>query len=176
MTDSIVVGELRMERLLDAPMDRVWQFLVDPALRATWLMGGPTDLRPGGHIGFTMLHDNLSDDPSVEVPERYRKNIGHSWSEEIVRVDPPRLLAFKWDGGKSGEVEFTLTSEGDRTRLVMHHTGIPTRDGTQNFGGGWYSHLATLERRIRGEPVPSFWALHAASEKIVTDALASAEA
>ena len=163
MTDRITAQELRFERLLDAPVATVWAYLIDPDLRARWFMAGPSDIRPGGTIGLTMQHDNLSDE-AVPTPEAYRAYVGHSWTERVTRVEPERLLAFEWDNGENGEVTITLEAEGERTRLVLLHTGIKDRDGAINFAGGWASHLAVLERRLRGEAVPDFWALHAEAE------------
>ena len=163
MTDTITAHELRFERLLDAPVATVWAYLIDPDLRARWFMGGPTDLRPGGKIGFTFNHQDLSDG-DVSEPEKYRKLQGHHWSETITRVEPERMLAFEWDDGDNGEVVFTLAPEGDRTRLTLVHSGIQNRDGAVNFAGGWGSHLVVLERRLRGDAVPDFWALHAEAE------------
>lgn len=161
--DRLTTNELRFERLLDAPVATVWRWLVDPELRARWFMGGPTDLRPGGALGLTMDHDRLSDGP-VPTPEHYREYAGRSWSERIVRVEPEQVLAFEWDGGAEGLVTITLAAEGDRTRLVLVHSGISDRDGAISFAGGWSSHLAVLERRLKGEAVPSFWNLHALAE------------
>jgi uncharacterized protein YndB with AHSA1/START domain len=170
MTDTIATGSLRFERLLDAPLDKVWQFLVDPELRAQWFMGGPTELKVGGSFGLTMDHDKLSDGAAL-TPEKYQAYIGHSWEERITRYDPPHVLAFTWEKGKAGEVTFTLTAEDGKTRLVLTHTGLRSRDDALDFGGGWHSHLAVLERRVRGERVPDFWALHAEAEAIVHKAL-----
>lgn len=170
MTDTITAHELRFERLLDAPVATVWAYLVDPDLRAKWFMGGPSDIRPGGTIGLAMEHNNLSDEV-VPTPEKYRGYIGHSWTERVTRVEDGRLLAFSWDDGDNGEVTITLTPEGERTRLVLHHTGIKDGAGALNFAGGWGSHLAVLERRLRGERVPDFWALHAEAEAAAKAAL-----
>ncbi len=170
MTDTITANELRFDRLLDAPVATVWRYLIDPELRARWFMAGPGDIRPGGTIGLAMEHDNLSDGP-VPTPEKYAPYIGHSWTERVTRVEPERLLAFEWDKGENGEVVITLEPAGDQTRLILHHTGIASRDGAIGFAGGWGSHLAVLERRLRGEPVPNFWALHAAAEATARAAL-----
>ena len=162
--DRISTSELRFERLLDAHISTVWRWLVDPELRARWFMGGPTELRPGGTLGLTMDHDRLSDAP-VPTPEHYRGFAGRSWSERIVRVEPERLLAFEWVGGAEGLVTITLAAVGDQTRLVLVHAGITGRDSAVNFAGGWGAHLAVLERRLKGEPVPNFWELHRLAEK-----------
>ena len=171
MTDIFTPHELRFERLLDAPVATVWRWLVDPELRAKWFMAGPIDLRVGGSFGLTIAHDNLSDG-DVPTPERYAKMQGHGWSETITRVEPERVLAFEWDNGDNGEVTITLTPEGERTRLSLVHSGIKDRSGAANFGGGWGSHLTVLERRLRGDAVPDFWALHATAEASAKAALA----
>lgn len=170
--DTITPATLRFERLLDAPLQRVWDYLVDPDLRARWFMSGPTDARAGGAITLTMDHDRLSDE-EVPTPERYRPHLGHSWQERITRIDPPRLLVFTWEDGAAGEVTFELHEEGEnRTRLILTHMGLRGPDDAVDFGGGWLSHLAALERRIRGEGVPDFWALHAEAETAAQAALA----
>jgi len=169
--DLVTTYSLRFERLLDAPVEKVWLYLVDPELRARWFMGGPSDLRVGGHLGLTMRHDRLSDRP-VPIPADYQTHLGASWSERILRCEPPRVLAFTWDDGAAGEVTIELHDAGDgRTRLVLTHVGLRGRDDALDFGGGWHSHLAVLEKRLRGEPVEDFWALHAESGRIVARAL-----
>jgi len=168
--DSITSDTLRFERLLDAPIEKVWRYLVEPELRARWFMAGPTELRVGGAFGLTMDHDRLSDG-DVPTPERYRPYVGHSWNETISRIEPPHLLAFTWEKGDAGEVTFELSEEAGRTRLVLIHTGLRGREDALNFGGGWHSHLAVLERRIRGEPVADFWALHGEAETTIQQML-----
>jgi uncharacterized protein YndB with AHSA1/START domain len=169
-TDKVTEHELRFERLLEAPVTTVWEYLVDPELRGRWFMPGKFEPHVGGAIGLSMQHDNLSDG-DVPMPAKYAPYNGNSWEERILALDPPHLLAFTWDDGKSGDVTIELAEEGDRTRLVLTHRNIPNRDGAINFGGGWHSHLAALEKRLRGEGVPDFWALHAESEKAIKQAL-----
>lgn len=172
MTDrtSITARALRFERLLDAPVETVWRYLVEPELRARWLMGGPTDPRVGGALGMTFDHANLSDG-DVPTPERFVANVGKSWHETITRIEPPHLLAFTWNGGDAGEVTIELGAEEGRTRLVLTHAGLRGPDDARNFGGGWHAHLAVLQKRLAGGTVPDFWELHRQSEALAVAAL-----
>lgn len=173
MTDltSITTRALRFERLLDAPVETVWRYLVEPDLRARWFMGGPTDPCVGGALGMTFDHANLSDG-DVATPERFAANVGKSWHETITRIAPPHLLAFTWNGGEAGEVTIELADMGGRTRLVLTHAGLRGPADARNFGGGWYAHLAVLQTRLAGGEVPDFWALHRQCEADVAAALA----
>jgi len=54
---------------------------------------------------------------------------------------------------------------------VLTHTGLRGAGDALDFGGGWHSHFAVLERRIRGEAVPDFWALHDEAEEKMRRAL-----
>lgn len=172
MDDVFSAHELRFERVLAAPVDTVWKYLTDPELRARWFMGGETESRVGGKIHMIFDHDTLSDG-DAPMPEKYAANKGATWFETITVWDPPRALAYSWDNGDAGEVSFTLEPIGDdQTRLVLHHTGLRGPSDAKNFGGGWGSHLAVLEARLKGEHVENFWAIHAEKEAIAAAALA----
>jgi uncharacterized protein YndB with AHSA1/START domain len=112
-------------------------------------------------------------DGDVPMPERYAANVGKSWFETIEAIDPPRRLAFSWDNGAAGTVLFELVPlDGGRTQLTLTHSGLRGADDARSFGGGWGSHLDVLQRRLAGQPVENFWALHAAAEQRAKDALA----
>jgi uncharacterized protein YndB with AHSA1/START domain len=167
----IAPDAIRLERLLDAPVDKVWRYLTEAELRQQWFMGG-TDATGVGEFELLVDHDKLSA-KKVPYPESYESFKGTIWTEKVIRFEPPRLLETTFQGGKNGKVTYELFPDGDRTRLVLTHSEIQSASGFQDFGGGWTSHLAVLEERLAGRTVENFWALHAKSRKAVAEALGS---
>ncbi len=171
LMERIAPDAIRLERLMDAPAEKVWRYLTEAQLRQQWFMGG-TDARADGEFELLNDHDNLSDE-DVPYPESYAPYKGKAWSERVLRFDPPRLLETTFQGGKNGVVTYELHADGERTRLVLTHRGIESGTGAQDFGSGWNSHLMVLQERLAGRGVPDFWALHARSREAVAEALAS---
>jgi len=169
--ERLAPDTIRLERVLDAPVDAVWRYLTEAELRSKWFMGG-TDARPDSEFELLNDHDNLSDD-DVPYPADYAQYKGTSWHEKVVRFEPPRLLETTFQSGKNGRVTFELFPEGDRTRLVLTHSGIESPTGFQDFGSGWNSHLTVLEERLAGRNIKDFWALHMQSREAVKTALES---
>src|SRR4051794_274114 len=162
---------IRLERMLDAPVETVWRYLTEAELRQRWFMGG-TDATGVGEFDLVVNHDRLSDDANVPYPESYAAFKGAVWTEKVTRFEPPRLLETTFQGGKNGTVTYELFAEGEKTRLVLTHSGITSGTGAQDFGTGWNSHLTVLAERLAGRSVPNFWALHAQSRDAVKQALA----
>ncbi|MFL6754531.1 MAG: SRPBCC family protein [Sphingomicrobium sp.] len=169
--ERIAPDAIRLERMLDAPAEQVWRYITEAELRSLWFMGG-SDARPGSDFELLNDHDNLSDN-DVPYPESYAPYKGKTWYEKVIRFEPPRLLETTFQGGKNGTVRYELISEGERTRLVLTHSGITSPTGFQDFGGGWNSHMTVLQERLAGRSIPDFWALHARSREAVAAALGS---
>jgi uncharacterized protein YndB with AHSA1/START domain len=162
---------IRMERMLDAPVDTVWRYLAEGKLRALWFAGG-TDAQPGGTLDLVFDHDRLSAD-DVPYPADYAAHKGAVSHEKVVRYEPNRLLAFTFGEGKNGVATFEPFPEGGRTRLVLTHGGITSPTGAQDFGSGWSSHLAVLQAKLAGGDVRNFWELHDQSRAAVAKVLGS---
>ena len=167
--ERIAPDTIRLERTMDAPVETVWRYLTEAELRRQWFMGG-TDALPNGEFELLNDHDNLSDE-QVPYPDDYAPYKGRTWEEKVIRFEPPRLLETTFQGGKNGTVTFELFPEGQRSRLVVTHSGITSPTGFQDFGGGWNSHMTVLQERLAGRGVKNFWDLHRQSRDAVTDAL-----
>jgi uncharacterized protein YndB with AHSA1/START domain len=167
--ERIAPDTIRLERTLDAPVETVWRYLTEAELRSRWFMGG-TDATPGGEFDLLVDHDRLSDEV-VPYPESYASFKGSVWTEKVTRFEPPRLLETTFQGGKNGNVTYELFPEGERTRLVLTHSGIISGTGAHDFGSGWNSHLTVFQERLAGHSVRDFWALHAQSKEAVAKAL-----
>ena len=167
--ERIAPDAIRLERLLDASPETVWRYLTEAELRETWFMGG-TDATGVGELDLVVDHDKLSTD-DVPYPEENLCYKGSVWHEKVIRFDPPRLLETTFQGGKNGIVTYELVPEGERTRLLLTHSGITSETGFQGFGGGWNSHMTVLQEKLAGRNVRNFWELHARSREAVQKAL-----
>jgi len=125
---------IRLERIFDAPVEKVWRYLTEAELRQQWFMGG-TDATGVGEFELLVDHDKLSTD-KVPYPESYECFKGATWTEKVIRFQPPRVLETTFQGGNNGTVTYELFPDGERTRLVLTHSGIVSPVGAQDFGGG----------------------------------------
>ena len=158
--------EVRFERLLPGPIERVWHHLTDPDARGTWLAGGPMELRPGGTVLLRFRHADLSPVREV-VPPRYAKyEDGDVLEGHVTRCEPPRRLAFTWGEGRDvpSEVSFELQPEGDRVRLLLTHRRLDGRDEMLSVASGWHTHLDILAEVLEGRDPAPFWSAHARHE------------
>jgi uncharacterized protein YndB with AHSA1/START domain len=167
MSDFGVVtepGTVRIERVLPAPVERVWTYLTDAQKRGTWLAGGAMELRVGGTVELQFDHGRLSAEPT---PERFREYMnGHAVRGRITACEPLKRLSFTWgDSGPAvSEVSFVLTPRGAETHLVLTQRRLPDRNETVSVASGWHTHLGVLDDQLRGRVPRLFWTTHAALE------------
>lgn len=154
-------AEVRLVRLLPGPIDRVWDYIIDPEKRARWFCGGVWDQKAGGKVVFAMRHKNLA--PDETPPAEYAKvqDPGVTFEGRVIRCEPPRLLEFTF-GGEDSVVTFELAPEGDKVRLLLSHRASgPDLAEVGSFATGWHIHFGMLIALLEGAPRPGFWSEYA---------------
>jgi len=143
------MGEDRIERetLIAAPLERVWSLVAEP--------------------GFWATDDKASLPGTVarEGESVVARNAGYGdFPVRVEKVEPPTYLAYRWASAFPGQelrednstlVEFTLTPEGDKTRLRVVESGFAALAGSEELRrkaakdntGGWPQELDALKRR-----------------------------
>jgi uncharacterized protein YndB with AHSA1/START domain len=136
---------LRLERIIHAPVERVFNaWTVPEQLAAWWGPEGATipdyemDVRPGGRWRTVM---KLPDGNAPEVSGVYRA------------IEKNRRLVFTWawtraDGSRGHETEVTVTFEAvpGGTRLVLVQQVFQSREQRDNHGKGWESTFDALAK------------------------------
>jgi len=171
---SLVDGEyiaddtIRFERLLPGPIERVWAFLVEPEKRSRWLCAGRTDASEGGKVEMHFNNAELSNQPDLPPPEKYKDMCGEIRFEgRVLDYEPPTLLRHTWDfEGDYSEVTFELSSLKEQVKLVLTHKRLKTRDDLTGVGAGWHTHLDMLADVMNGREPEGFWRQHTANERI----------
>ena len=139
--------DVRIERIFNAPRERVWKAMTDPNLVAQWwgrgnkLVVEKFELVRGGHWRFV----------------EHAGNQQHGFEGRFAEITPPEKIVqtFEWDGmpGHVALETMTLEDLGDgRTRLVttsLFMTG-EDRDGMLQSGmeGGVNESYAALDRLL----------------------------
>ena len=148
---------VRFERLLPGPVERVWDFLIDPEKRKTWFCAGDFDLRPGGVANFHFDHRRLT---SETPPKNYEKQGGEvKFAGTIIEAAPPHLLVFDWpeENGENTRVKIELSDVGGKVKLTLTHSQLHDRATMIGISGGWHIHFDLLEGVLEGRPATSFW-------------------
>ena len=151
MTDTGRSTDLRLEQILDAPPELVWEAWTDSAHVSEWwcpeLFTIPrceVDARPGGAIRIDMTAPDGVTYPMTGV------------FRELVRPDRLVLVTtpIDDDGHPLFEVllTVTLTPEGERTRLTLEAEVLSQGpEAPQYLAGmeaGWTQSLAKLARKV----------------------------
>jgi uncharacterized protein YndB with AHSA1/START domain len=136
----IAAGEARcavLQRRYQAEIEDVWDACSDPERIRRWLLPVSGDLRAGGSY---RLEGNA-----------------HG---EILRCEPPRLLAVTWvyADRPADEVELRLSPHADGgTLLELEHASVcdtapdGVSDAILGVGVGWEPALYALDLHLRGE-------------------------
>ncbi|MBB5802867.1 uncharacterized protein YndB with AHSA1/START domain [Saccharothrix ecbatanensis] len=142
------MSEDRIERdtLIAAPLERVWSLVAAPGF---WVA-----VDPGVGVAVAKEGESvLAKNPEYgEFPVR------------VVKVEPPTYVAYRWASAFPGQelrddnstlVEFTLTAEGDKTRLRVVESGFATIAASEDVrtqalndnSGGWPQVFDALKDR-----------------------------
>jgi len=148
------MAEDRIERevMVAAPRERVWEIITQAEHVGKWFGdSAEVDLRPGGAIVL-----------------RWDK---HGTMYGIVeKVDEPHCFSYRWNPGIIDEkptnenstlVEFTLTPQGEQTRVRVVETGFSrlSRDESERAEqfkdntDGWAIQLRDLQQYVEQLPV-----------------------
>ncbi len=150
---------VRIERILQAPPDRVFRAFLDPDLMRQWVTPDDLDL------------DRITVDARVGgLIEVWHSRHGVSTGKfegRFVKIDPPRELVYHWafvgTEPEKGEYFDTLVriqlrawGDGQTQVTVVHERLAELREGAPHVHSrlvaGWENCLDKLERAARGAP------------------------
>jgi uncharacterized protein YndB with AHSA1/START domain len=140
MTGTEVV---RVERRVAAPADRVYAYLTDSDLWATWQgESALVDPRPGGAYRMTMSNGMRASGRFVELVPHSR--VVFTWGWEGHATLPPG----------SSRVEIDLIPDGIGTLVRLTHRDLPP-DEISTHQAGWDHYLPRLATAAEGgDPGP----------------------
>lgn len=127
---------------LDAPPERVWEFLTDREKLGAWFFTATADLAEAAD--YTLMGKTEAGEP-----------VRRCWGK-VKRMDKPKEMV--WDftidplNGVMTTVSWTLEPIGAGTRLTLRHDGIPA-DGEAfklvlGLDSGWDRHFGALREAI----------------------------
>ncbi len=121
---------VRVARSFDAPADRLWNAVSDPAEFVNWFPAEVTfEPVPGALIQFDQD--------------------GEKTSGEVLAFEAPRRFAFTWNGDA---FDLSVTPEGQTSHLTLLHR-FDDRAGAASFATGWEACLEWLDSSLTaGEP------------------------
>lgn len=145
----MVPERIEQEITIAAPVQRVWDVLTQADHVGTWFAdaGAEVELRPGGKMILSWREHG-------------------TYQGVVERVEPPRLFSFRGAINPDEElrednctlVEFTLTPDGEGTRLRVVESGYQALRGSeeekakhaQENAEGWRDKLVELRTYAQG--------------------------
>jgi uncharacterized protein YndB with AHSA1/START domain len=130
--------QIRFERRLRHPVEKVWAALTDRERLEAWLGAVEMDLVEGGSITIRWLNTDTEGNYAVAVGT-------------ITRLDPLRV--FEVDTDIHGLLRWELRPEGAGSHLTLTtRSSIPDEYLTLVLAG-WHIHLDFLEESLDGQAV-----------------------
>ena len=129
-------AELRFERVLNHPLDKVWAAISIPERIGAWFCEMSFEPVPGAAIDQTFQHAG-----------------GVKGSGKVLRFEPPTLFEWQWDGSETEQPSVVIWRleplDADRTRILLTHR---TRNPEQahDYAHGWHVHLDGLVQALQG--------------------------
>ncbi len=129
---------IRIERRVDAPIERVFAAWTDPDALVQWMAPGDVrcseascEPRVGGRFRIVMQGE-----------QRYVQ------TGEYLEIEPPHRLVFSWRAhglpDVASRVTVTLRADGQATQLALLHEQIPDGTAYDGYEDGWSSILSKL--------------------------------
>lgn len=132
-------GAVVFERILPATPEKCWAFLTETSRLTEWYGEGVIEPREGGAVNFMNGHIR-----GVVTGWRPEKFFAHTWN-----VFSPGETVSAWP---VSYLEFTLTAEGQNTKLTLTHRPIFKEVQPQTMMG-WHTFLDMLDAGISGAAV-----------------------
>ncbi len=133
------VPMVRFERLFPGPIERLWEFLVNPEHLPGWYGAASIEPHLGGSVAFMDGHV----------------------TGVVTELKPPRRFTYTWNVFGPGDSEspypqsyvaFELQAQGDEVLLILTHMPVLERFEKQN-AMGWHTFLDMLSDAMSGETV-----------------------
>lgn len=141
MSAATMAYNLQVDRVFNAPIERVFAAWTDPAKLRHWFApedgletDAELDLRVGGTYRFTMR--------SSSVHGKYTE------------INPPNKLVFTWRWDhEASDNEMLITVElrphqDGGTRLILTHERLPNAEQRDSHASGWNRNLSRLEHLL----------------------------
>jgi uncharacterized protein YndB with AHSA1/START domain len=126
--------DVRFERHYPRPVETVWSALTEPERLADWMGASNVEPRVGGRF------DMMVDGP-------------HPMTGRVRVWEPPHVLEFTFSNTHAPDsiVRYELMQEGDGTRLIFTHQGMPYANSALMLPG-WHDFLGRLGKLLEGQP------------------------
>ena len=136
MSESKKTIEVKVERTIPAPLDKVFDAWLNPKVPGTpW-----------------NLADKLIYDPKVDG--LFWLSMGPAHYGRFTEITRPSRIQHTWLSPNTSGLESTVTvtfeKEGTETRMTLVHTGLPDTDGGRSHDKGWNYFLDKLVGHYKG--------------------------